>query len=58
MDNSTQALVYEVAKLPEAAKLAGVDPKLWQTCFDAKETQTTFSEETSEALSLGLGGTP
>jgi protein-disulfide isomerase len=58
MDSSTQALVYDVAKLPDAAKIAGVDQKLWQKCFDAKETQSIFSEETAEALSLGLGGTP
>ena len=50
--------IYDVAKLPEAAKAAGVDEAKWKTCFDNKETLSEFAAETAEAQSFNLGGTP
>lgn len=59
MDGSTQSTgVFDVAKLPDVAKTAGVDVAKWKSCFDAKETQDQFAQETNEAQSFGLGGTP
>ncbi len=59
MDGTTQAGgVYDVAKLWDAAKAAGVDAQAWQSCYDAKETLATFSSETAEAQGFNLGGTP
>jgi protein-disulfide isomerase len=59
MDKSTnEGGVLDVAKLPEIAKLVGVDAKKWQSCVDAKETLAQFSTETKEAQKFGLGGTP
>ncbi len=59
MDGSTQSnWVFNVANLPDAAKAAGIDEAKWKSCFDAKETQDQFAQETNEAQSFGLGWTP
>jgi protein-disulfide isomerase len=59
MDGSTnQGWVFDVAKLPEIAKLIGLDVALWQSCVDKKETSAKFVAQTAEANKYGLGGTP
>ena len=59
MDKSTnEGGVLDVTKLPEIAKLAGVDITKWQSCVDTKETMTRFGAQTAEAQKFGLGGTP
>ncbi len=55
---TTDGAIYPVAKLADAAKVAGVDVAKWQSCYDAKETAAQFQAETTEANSFGLGGTP
>jgi protein-disulfide isomerase len=58
MDGTTQASVYPVSALPDAAKKSGIDVTKWQSCFDKKETAAEFAAETLEATGFGLGGTP
>lgn len=58
MDGSSQGSVYDVARLPEAAKAAGVDEKAWKDCVDTKSTLSIFDAETEEAQGFNLGGTP
>ncbi len=50
--------VFPVDKLSEVAKYAWLDVALWKACLDKKETLSQFTQETSEAQSLWLNGTP
>ncbi|MBS9784094.1 thioredoxin domain-containing protein [Candidatus Gracilibacteria bacterium] len=50
--------VYEIARLPDLAKEAGLDVAKWQKCVDEKETLTQFNTQTAEGKSFGLSGTP
>lgn len=56
--SSTETGVYAVSALPDAAKVAGVDMKKWQSCVDNKDTLSQFATQTAEAEALGLSGTP
>ena len=59
MNKSTnEGGVIDTAKLPEIAKLAGVDVAKWQSCVDTKELGSRFAAQTAEAQKFGLGGTP
>lgn len=59
MDGTTQSTgVYDVARIPEAAKLAWADEKKWKDCYDSKATSALFEQETAEAQGFNLGGTP
>lgn len=56
--SSNETGVYAVSALSDAAKVAGVDVKKWQSCVDNKDTLAQFTAQTDEAAGLGLGGTP
>jgi len=56
-DSTTDSPVA-VSKLPEIAGTIGLDVDAWQACVDEKQTQDRFAQETAEAESLGLSGTP
>lgn len=58
MSGSTTSSVYSVARLPDAAKEAGIDVQKWQTCVDKKEPLAQFEAQTKEAQWFGLGWTP
>ncbi len=50
--------IISPAKLPELAKLAGVNVAKWQSCFDAKETEARMDTDVKEGTAAGVNGTP
>ncbi len=53
----TQVL-FPLDQLSSLAKEVGVDQKKFDSCYNNKETETLYKSYTTEALALGVNGTP